>query len=194
MNVSGTEFRYQGGLWLGAVWTKVGWVEILLAGSPTEPESKHLQAYSRFAEDLDANITQLRRKISFGFLWRPIRIAINNENRVGVQFRNRLTGNQRKLILEDLTDKNLRPVPGAAVMSHDGKVIYNMLTPHMQQFLGRCIGAIKKVGITAKGTGQFSIVLGDTQIELPLEQFYKPSDDPTIIDSVVAKAKELVGK
>jgi hypothetical protein len=114
------------------------------------------------------------------------------ENRVGLQFRNRVTGNQGKLILDEASGKNLRAVPGAAAVSHEGKVIYNLLTPHMQQFLGRCVGAIKKAGIKAKGTGQFSVAIGDLQKELRLDDYYKPFDDPAIVDAVVARAKELV--
>ncbi len=48
----------------------------------------------------------------------------------------------------------LRRVDGAlAYATQGGEVLYNLLTPHMQQFLGRCVGAIKKSGIAAKGKG-----------------------------------------
>jgi hypothetical protein len=191
MNVDGIQLRFDGGLWVGAVSSKFGTVEVLFSGSDAGPDEQQVQAYRRFAEHLDANIARLRKQIFFGFMWQPIRIAINMENRVGVQFRNRLTGNQGKLILDELSREKLRPVAGAAVMSHEGKVIYNLLTPHMQQFLGRCVGAIKKAGIKAKGSGQFSVVLGDLQTELRLDEFYKPTDDPAIVDAVVARAKEL---
>jgi len=106
-------------------------VEVLFGGSDAGPDEKQVQSYRRFAEHLDANIARLRKQIFFGFLWQPIRIAINMENLVGVQFRNRLTGNQGKLILDELPREELRAVAGAAVMSHEGKVIYNLLTPHM---------------------------------------------------------------
>src|SRR5436190_9580806 len=87
------------------------------------------------------------------------------------------------------TPSELREVAGALVArTHDGKVVYNMLTPHMQQFMGRCVGAIKSVGVAAKGTGQFSVLVGEQQIELRLEKFYSPSSDPTLIDQVVAEA------
>lgn len=192
MTFEGMQLRHEGGLWLGAVSTKFGVVDVLFGGSDAAPDEKQVQAYRRFAENLDANIARLRKQIFFGFLWRPIRIAINTENRVGVQFRNRLTGNQGKLILEESPGKTLRAVPGAAAVSHQGEVIYNLLTPHMQQFLGRCVGAIKKAGIKAKGTGQFSVLLGDAQAELRLDEFYEPADDPAIVEKVVARARELV--
>src|SRR3954465_10228769 len=53
----------------------------------------------------------------------------------------------------------LRAVPGALSASDrvTGQVVYNLLTPHMQQFMGRCIGAIKRSAVTATGTGPFSI-------------------------------------
>jgi hypothetical protein len=87
----------------------------------------------------------------------------------------------------------LRPVPGALVASDraTGRVVYNLLTPHMQQFMGRCVSAIKRGGIVAKGTGQFSILLGEQQSELRLDQFYQPSDDPGLIEQVVAEARRI---
>ena len=66
-----------------------------------------------------------------------------------------------------------------------------MLTPHMQQFMGRCVGAIKRAGIAAKGTGQFSIMVGEQRRDLRLDQFYQPSDDPAIIEQVVAEARRI---
>jgi hypothetical protein len=87
----------------------------------------------------------------------------------------------------------LRPVPGALVASDKatGQVVYNLLTPHMQQFMGRCVSAIKRGGIAAKGTGQFSILVGEQRTELRLDQFYQPSDDPAIIERVVAEARRI---
>jgi hypothetical protein len=87
----------------------------------------------------------------------------------------------------------LRAVPGALTASDrvTGQVAYNLLTPHMQQFMGRCIGAIKRNGVSAAGTGQFSIMVGEQRIELRLDRFYQPSDDPAAIDHVVAEARKL---
>src|SRR5262245_5496273 len=91
MTVDRMELRWNGGLWVGAVSTKFGLVEVLFGGSEAGPDEEQVQAYRRFAEDLDGSIARLKMQICFGFLWHPIRIAINDENRVGVQFRNRLT-------------------------------------------------------------------------------------------------------
>ena len=63
----------------------------------------------------------------------------------------------------------------------------------MQQFMGRCVGAIKKAGIAAKGTVQFSIIVGETRAELRLDKFYKPEDNPKLIEDVVRAAHQLNG-
>ena len=84
-------------------------------------------------------------------------------------------------------------MPGALVASDKatGQVVYNMLTPHMQQFMGRCVSAIKRGGIAAKGTGQFSVLVGEQRTELRLDQFYQPSDDPSVVEQVVAEARRI---
>ncbi|HLX60456.1 MAG TPA: hypothetical protein VKX17_04150 [Planctomycetota bacterium] len=92
-----------------------------------------------------------------------------------------------------------REVPGAAVFkNNDGRVVYNMLDPWMQKFMGQCVGAVKKSGIRAKGTGQFSILLGNEQrAELRLDKFwseYSKNQDPAIFDQVAAHARQLTGK
>ncbi len=172
MKIDDLQLRFDHGLWLGAIPSCYGLLELLLTGSEDGPDERQLEAFQRFSSDLDNNIKKLSKQLSWSFLYRPIRIAINAENKVGVQFQNRFTGNQRQLVLESALGKDLKVVPGAAAVTHEGKVIYNLLTPHMQQFMGRCIGAIKKTGIKAQGTGQFSILLVDKQVELPLEPFY----------------------
>jgi len=86
----------------------------------------------------------------------------------------------------------LRAVPGAlSYATRDGGVLYNLLTPHMQQFMGRCVSAIKKTGIAAKGTGQFSILVGDRNAELRLDKFYQPEDNPKLIEDVLHAAQKL---
>ena len=86
----------------------------------------------------------------------------------------------------------LKAVPGAlSYAKRDGVVVYNLLTPHMQQFMGRCVGAIKKAGIAAKGTGQFSILVGEHHAELNLGRFYQPEDDQKLIEAVLQTARKL---
>src|SRR5689334_22764071 len=92
----------------------------------------------------------------------------------------------------------LRAVPEAGVYrSTDSQVCYNMLDPWMKQFMGRCLGAVKKGGIRAKGTGQFSILLGDDQrAELRLDEFwadFSRSQDPAVFERVAASARIKVG-
>jgi hypothetical protein len=90
--------------------------------------------------------------------------------------------------------ESLRSVPGAQSYSDKkGEVIYNLLTPHMQQFMGRCVSAVKKSGISAKGTGQFSILVGERSAELRLDKFYQPEDDPKHVENVVNAAQKLNG-
>lgn len=95
-------------------------------------------------------------------------------------------------------DGGLRPIPGAGVYRDGGgQVMYNLLDPLMQQFLGRCVGAIKNRGIRAKGTGSFSILLGEDQKkEMQFDQFWKEfcdSQDGAIFGRVAEAAKESVG-
>jgi hypothetical protein len=87
--------------------------------------------------------------------------------------------------------KHLAPVAGALAASHEGRVVYNMLTPHMQQFMGRCIAETKKAGMQAKGTGQFSMVVNGSA-EVKLSGFYQPQDDPRIVQEVVAAARRAL--
>lgn len=95
-------------------------------------------------------------------------------------------------------EERVRAVSGAGVYrDHEGRVAYNMLDPMMQQFLGRCVGAIKKAGIHAKGSGQFSVLLGDEQqYELILDPFwarFAESQDVSVFDDIVAAARESAG-
>ena len=191
---NGIDLRFESGVWIGTLSTRFGVLEVVVGGSQSAPDQSQLDALRRFQSSLDDNIRQLWGEIRFSFLWRPIRLGVNNENRVGVQFRNRITGNQGKLILQGTGQKSLRAVPGAMAYSIGGKVAYNLLTPHMQQFMGRCIGAIKKAGIAARGTRQFSIVVGDHQREVMLDRFYQPVDDPGAIGRVVAEAKTVANQ
>jgi hypothetical protein len=92
----------------------------------------------------------------------------------------------------------LRPVLGGGVYRDgNGQVIYNMLDPAMQQFLGRCVGAIKKAGMKGKGTGSFSVLLGENEkAELQLDPFWKEFCNSQSIDvftRVTAAAKQAIG-
>jgi hypothetical protein len=95
-------------------------------------------------------------------------------------------------------DAPLRPVPGAgAYRDNSGQIMYNLLDPIMQSFLGRCVAAIKKAGIRAKGTGSFSVLLGEDQTaELQLDQYWKEfceAQDSRVFARVAEAAKQTVG-
>ena len=96
-------------------------------------------------------------------------------------------------------ESGLRKVPGATSASDEsGRVVYNMLDPWMQKFMGQCVGALKKEGIKARGTGQFSIQLAEGgKEELRLDSFwsrYSKSQSASEFAEVVAEAKRLLSK
>jgi hypothetical protein len=91
----------------------------------------------------------------------------------------------------------LRSVPGALTASTEsGRVIYNMLDPLMQRFMGQCVGALKKEGIRAKGTGQFSVRVGENgAAEVILDEFwrrYAKDQDARVFSDVVQAAKKAL--
>ena len=93
----------------------------------------------------------------------------------------------------------LRKVPGALSASDaSGRTVYNMLDPWMQKFMGQSVAALKKAGIRAKGTGQFSVRLGDEgQKELPLDAFwsrYAKTQSSEEFDAIVAEARLLLNR
>jgi hypothetical protein len=73
-----------------------------------------------------------------------------------------------------------------------------MLDPWMQKFMGQCAGALKKEGIRAKGTRQFSLRIGEHGgKEIPLDKYwarYPKTQDTSEIDAFVAAAKHLLNK
>jgi hypothetical protein len=79
---------------MGDLPTDFGHMEVLLDGTPDAPSQEQIAAFERFAANLTENLLAVRRQIPWSFLYRPIRIAPNRENRVGVQFRHKLTGKQ----------------------------------------------------------------------------------------------------
>ena len=96
-------------------------------------------------------------------------------------------------------DSGVRKVPGAMSASdRSGRVVYNMLDPWMQKFMGQCVSALKKEGIKARGTGQFSIQLGEAgKEELRLDVFwsrYSKNQSASEFAAVVAEAKRLLSK
>lgn len=101
MEINGARFRREGVLWIGDLASDFGRLEVLLDGTPEAPSPAHVAAFKRFSANLMENLCQVRRYIKLPFLYKPFRIAPNIENRVGIQFRNRITGKQLKMLFWD---------------------------------------------------------------------------------------------
>jgi hypothetical protein len=95
-------FEHQGsGLWVAVVPSIWGPVEFLASGTRDKPDDGELVLIESFLQNARNRILGLRKRIPWGFLYRPIRIAINNEKRMGIQFQHKLFSAKRQLILED---------------------------------------------------------------------------------------------
>jgi len=94
MEICGARFRSENALWIGDLMSEFGHLEVLLDGTRDAPNQEHVAAFQRFAADLQENLLKVRKQILFPFLYRPFRIAPNLDNRVGIQFKNKLTGKQ----------------------------------------------------------------------------------------------------
>jgi hypothetical protein len=95
-----TRLTYSHGLWLGSIPTRYGMIELVLSGTPDSPNDDQLAAIQAFLQQAGEITAKLRHKLRFSFLWRPVRLTVNNENRVGVQFQHRLL-NRRELLFAD---------------------------------------------------------------------------------------------
>lgn len=97
---SQTFLSFQNGLWLGIVPSQYGMIELVLSGTADKPNPDELVAVQAFMLHAGDSIARLRRKLRLPLLWRPIRIAPDNENRIGVQFQHRIF-NRRELLFAD---------------------------------------------------------------------------------------------
>jgi hypothetical protein len=88
------------GLWLGRIPSSYGDLELIMGGDASGPQDEQRAAVDAFLQRAETIIERLRRKLSLPFLWRPIRIAPNNQGRVGVQFQHRVM-NRRELLFAD---------------------------------------------------------------------------------------------
>jgi hypothetical protein len=82
--------RFVDGLWLGVIPSRYGAIELVLDGTPDAPNAHHVAAIQAFMPTAGEAIERLRRRLPLSFLWRPVRLAPNNQNRVGVQFQRRI--------------------------------------------------------------------------------------------------------
>jgi hypothetical protein len=100
MRIDGVDFEYGRGLWHGTVPSRMGKVEVLIDGSPSNLDGSQVGVFRRFALGLEPNLSKMRRQIKWGFLYKPVRIAINHQLQLGVQFRNRFVGTQQTILFQ----------------------------------------------------------------------------------------------
>lgn len=88
------KFERVSGLWIAPLMTPDGTVEVIVDGSDERPNSTHLAALGGFFPcGWDITI-QAKKRLRFSFLYKLVRIAPNGQSRIGLQFRNILTGAQ----------------------------------------------------------------------------------------------------
>jgi hypothetical protein len=91
------------GVWHGEVPSRYGAIEVVLDGTPEAPKDGHVVAIQAFMPHAAETIERLRRRLPLAFLWRPIRVTANSENRVSVQFQRRIF-ERRALLMADWTE------------------------------------------------------------------------------------------
>jgi len=89
------------GLWIAHLPTAYGHME-LLCGAKDAPDLPLLVLIEKFLGDSTDHIGEVRRSaFQLPRFWRPIRFAINNEGRLGIQFKHRITGRQIGMFFAD---------------------------------------------------------------------------------------------
>jgi hypothetical protein len=88
-------------LWVAELSTPYGIIE-LLCGEEEQPDIRTLILIEHFFSGGDDHLAVIRRSVfRFPIIWHPIRLAINDQGRLGVQFRNRITGSQVGMFFAD---------------------------------------------------------------------------------------------
>lgn len=91
----------RGNLWIARVQTPYGVMEFF-AGQSSQPDVQKLIFLETFLSSQIDHIKNIRSSVFFfPILWRPIRCAVNNEGRMGLQFKNRITGKQVGMFFAD---------------------------------------------------------------------------------------------
>jgi len=99
--INGIPLNNRKGLWFGDVPSKAyGTIEAVLDGTKESPDPVQAEALRRFTSNIDENVNKLRGRLLLSFLFRPVRLSPNKKGKVGVQFRNILTGDQKKMVVE----------------------------------------------------------------------------------------------
>ncbi len=90
-------------LWVGTIpaANRFGTMELVLGGTAEAPKAEHIAAIQTFMPHAHETIARLHRRLSFSFLWDPVRITVNDQNRVGVQFQRRLFSRREILFADD---------------------------------------------------------------------------------------------
>jgi len=71
-------------------------------GAEDAPDLPSLVLIEKFLGDSTDHIGEVRRSaLQLPRFWRPIRFAINNEGRLGIQFKHRITGRQIGMFFAD---------------------------------------------------------------------------------------------
>jgi hypothetical protein len=99
--INGIPLSMRKGLWFAEVPSKTyGTLEAVLDGTKEQPDPHQAEALRRFTKNIDENVKKLRSRLFFPFLFRPVRLAPNKRGKVAVQFRNILTGDSGKMVVE----------------------------------------------------------------------------------------------
>jgi len=93
-------FEAKNGFWVARMPTRRGEIEVLVGNSGHGPNPAHLAALEPYFLRATELTTTTRRKLAFPVLYRLIRVAVNAQGRVGLQFRNRLTGAQPLVFID----------------------------------------------------------------------------------------------
>jgi hypothetical protein len=90
------------GLWVGTIPApnRFGTMALVLGGTAEAPKAEHLAAIQAFMPTAMETIARLHRRLPFRILWDPVRITVNDQNRVGVQFQRRLLS-RREILFAD---------------------------------------------------------------------------------------------
>jgi hypothetical protein len=93
------------GLWVGTIPApnRYGSMELVLGGTAEAPKAEHIAAIEAFMPNVLETIAQLHGRLFFSFLWDPVRLAVHNQNRVGVQFQRRLLPRREILSADEMT-------------------------------------------------------------------------------------------
>ena len=90
-----------GRLWIADLQTAYGHME-LRCGEGDEPDFRTLLLVERFLTGPTDHIAEVRRSaLRLAWLWRPIRFAVNNQGRLGLQFKHRLSGRRAGMFFTD---------------------------------------------------------------------------------------------